>query len=375
MTHRMLLSSYFFHLLNPTTKTAPKVAPPTGGSGGVNADGVLIALGGLGVLVVLGLVAFAVLRMVQKKGDSDYEKNKFIPLRKWGWELALGEAEEAALLRGLQAWEGENKSLYLGHDEGTMTLYLPGRQVLVSLFLLADRFRALGAGADPAAVGRLVDELSAQEQPGVIAFSGSWFAVGTLDGMDHDAFLSKVRGVLTAGFDQGLPGSNGWYSDENYGRIDLRLVVEPSAEMQQLQAAGRYEEMSAAESKVKNVFLLNVGPLVGRYQRLRSEQPSLGPEDAIRTLLVDLLASPSPEHTWSRGQPPPTEAALLQASAAGRATLLPDSRPLKRSRAGTLPRARGGPAGSPDLPSEATRTGRNTWSAPRQRGSGHPARR
>ncbi|RYE82743.1 MAG: hypothetical protein EOO75_20245, partial [Myxococcales bacterium] len=154
-----LLQAVF--LLGPTTtKAAPRVvatasaAAKAGGENSASSEGIVIALGLLGVLIVLGLVGFVVLRVVQKKDDSEYAKNKFVPARRWGWEAGLSEADEAALLRGLEAWEKGDRSLYLGHEEGTMTLYLPGRQVLVSLWLLGERVRGLGAaGQDPAAVG------------------------------------------------------------------------------------------------------------------------------------------------------------------------------------------------------------------------------
>jgi hypothetical protein len=132
--------------------------------------------------------------------------------------------------------------------------------------------------------------------------------------MDNDAFLAKVRDTLTAGFDAGLPGGNGWYSDENYGRIDLRIIAEVPPEVQRLQDEDRFDRVPMVESRAKNVFLFNAAPLVGRYQKLRAEQPALSPEDTIRTLLHEALARPSTEHTWSRVKPSETEQRLLLAS-------------------------------------------------------------
>lgn len=309
--------------------TAPKAAgkavaaaSTAGSAGDGGGDGVVLALGALGVMIVLGLVAYVVLRLVRHTDDKEYEKNKFVAPRKWSWELSLSQAEEDALLAGLKAWETNERSVYLSHEDGTLTLYLTRRQVLVSLFLLAERVRAAGEGGrDPASVGRILDELSAQEQPGVIAFSEDWFSVGQLDGMDNDAFLSKVRDTLTAGLDSGLPGGNGWYSDENYGRIDLRLISEPSPAMRQLQAEEKFDQVPVEESKVKNVFLLNAGPLVWRYQRLREEQPALSPEGVIRNLLLETVESTRVDYTWSRGQANPVEQSLVRASIAGQATL------------------------------------------------------
>lgn len=322
----LLLTAY--HFGPTTTKAATKAAATAsaaakaGGENSSSSEGIVIALGLLGVLIVLGLVAFVVLRVVQKKDDAEYAKNKFVPARKWGWEQSLGEAEEAALLRGLQAWEKDGKGLNLGHEEGTASLYLPGRQVVVSLWLLADRFRGLGAaGQDPAAVGRLVDELAATPQPGVLAYPEEWFPVEQLDGMDKDAFIGRVRDLLNAGFDQGLPGSHGWYSDENYGRIDLKLLASPSDEARRLRDADQYEASVAAESKNLNVLLLTLAPLVGRYQAVRASEPAVSPDDVIRRLLGETLAQPGPDVTWSRVQASPTELALVQASAAGRSSL------------------------------------------------------
>lgn len=322
MNTLLLAAASFGPTATKATGKATAAAAAGSSSGGLNEDGVMIALGAFGVLLVLGLVGYVVLRMVQKKDDKEYEEKKFVPQRRWSWELGLSDAEEAALMQGLKAWENNERSLYLSHEDGTATLYLTGRQVLVSLFLLGERLRGLGAaGQDPAAVGRLLDELSAQEQPGVVSFSESWFAGGDVDGMNHDAFLSRVRDTLTAGFDGGLPGSNGWYSDENYGRIDLRMIADPSPEIHRLQAEERFDLIPVEESKVKNVLLFNVGPLAERYRRLRADQPALSPEGAIRNLLVETLSQKSPDFTWSRCQATPREVTLLQASAAGQTSI------------------------------------------------------
>ena len=208
---------------------------------------------------------------------------------------------------------GYNEPARTGRDKTSIMFNVRNRP--------GERVKALGAsGQSPASVRQLIEELSASPQPGVIAFAENWFAVGQLDGMDHDAFLSKVRDTLTRGFDQGLSGSQGWYSDENYGRIDLRLLAEPSDEARWRRDEQRVEAVAAAKSKTTNTLLLSVGPLVERYQKLRAEQPAVSPDDAIQTLLVELLAQSGPGFTWSRVQPSATELALVQSSAAGRSS-------------------------------------------------------
>ncbi|WP_394844872.1 hypothetical protein LZC95_48470 [Pendulispora brunnea] len=275
----------------------------------------------LGVVVAL-IVAFFVARsLMLGKMDSDYEKNKFVPVRQWAWEMQLSDAEEAAVMQGLEAFQNSGRSLYINHDEGIITLYEP--TVIISLFLFGTRFRALGpnALANPAAaVKHVFDGLLAREEPGVLFLQPNWYPE-EVDGMDNNQFTEEVRKVLESGSVAGLPGFDGWYSDENFGEIKLRILDQPSEAMHALRAADKYQEAEYAKSYAVNTMVIDLARVLARYRALRAARSDLAPPAALRIVLVDALSHSAPGIMWSKVTASPLQQAIVLASAEGRSTL------------------------------------------------------
>lgn len=271
------------------------------------------------IAVAVVVVGYIALRMLWSSDDRKADQEKFVPQRKWGWERGLSDAEEAALLQGLKAYEDAGASFNIGHRDGILSLYgdRPGR---VSLFLIAERFKALGAGAagDPAgAVKGLFEGFLAREEPGVLHLRKEWFPEGGVDGWDNDQFTEQARKVLDGGSAAGLQGLHGWYSDENVGVIHFGILARPGPELAALRDAGKFEESYAAESLYVNHLIVDLARTIDRYRALRAERAELAPPAALKIALVEIVNGKAPGVTWTRVPPQPEEEAIARASVEG----------------------------------------------------------
>jgi hypothetical protein len=275
----------------------------------------------MGWLIGIGVVVFIAYKLFGSKGaDKKYDAEKYVPPRKWGWERGLSQEEETALFRGLQAYESTGKSFYLGHAENLISFYEPPARV--SLPLLAERFKALGPAAvtDPvAAVKGLLDGFLAKEEPGVLHLRKDWFPKDGVDGWDHNQFTEEARKILDGGSSLGLSGLSGWYSDENYGVIHFGVLVGPSPELDALRAAGKYEQMQAAESIYKNNLVVDLSRVLDRYRALRAERAELAPQAALKIAMVEAVGGQYAATTWSRVPARADEESVVRASVEGQA--------------------------------------------------------
>ncbi|WP_394834984.1 hypothetical protein LVJ94_51640 [Pendulispora rubella] len=276
---------------------------------------------GLGIVAAL-VIGFFVLRSVMSsKMDSDYEKNKYVPLRRWAWEMQLSDAEEAALMQGLQAYEGAGNSLYINHEDALLKTY--ERPMVVSLFLLGARFRALGpnALANPAeAVKHLLEGFRAREESGVVHLQSPWFSE-EVDGMNNDQFTTEARKVLESGQMAGLDGFDGWSSDEITGEIRMRVLAHAPPAVNAVQGATPYDQEQYAKSYAINTLVLDLGRLLVQYRALRASRHDLAPPAALRIVLVETLSRSAPGIGWSQVTASPLQQAIVLASVEGRATL------------------------------------------------------
>jgi hypothetical protein len=271
------------------------------------------------VVVALVLVGFVALRVVQGSQEKKWAAEKFVPRRKWGWEKALGDAEEIALLQGLEAYEKAGARFNIGDRDGLLSLY-GDRPARVSLFLLGERFKALGPAAlgDPAgAVKGLIDGFLAREEPGVLHLRPEWFPEGGVDGWNNDQLTEEARKVLDSGSAAGLQGLHGWYSDENVGVIHLGILARPGPELSALRDAGKFEELQAAETLYVNHLVVDLARTIDRHRALRGERPELAPPAALKIALVEIVNAKAPGATWSRVPPHPDEVAIARASVEG----------------------------------------------------------
>ena len=212
-----------------------------------------IVLGIIAVVVVLvGLVLWWLLSGPDDELDGDDRDGDgdFAVHRKWGWEFALTEEQEKALMEGLRAYhKSKDGPVHVDGQGGQLMLFAP--QTVISLYLLATRFVALGPDAvsyPVSAVGRLVDEFADKEQPGVLHLRDDWFPAEGVDGMDRTAFADLVMDVLMNDRDQRV-SLGSWNGD------------------------GLVEAVVDAAGLGNNNLVLDLGRVLDQYVPARQAQP------------------------------------------------------------------------------------------------------
>jgi hypothetical protein len=297
------------------------------------------------LLIAGAVVLIGIVWLVMRRGGSVSDAERFAVSRRWGWELALTEAEETALMQGLRAYYDAGHSLFIQGEYGVLRVYAP--QALVSLHLLGERFRAMGAGAieQPApAVQRLMERLTAAEEPGVLHLAPAWLD-GTVDGMDRIKFVDAVREV---GAPVGTPEIVGWFSDEESGYMEVVVLDRKPAELvaaeeavdrqvtggpvttvtgaaKAIHDAGKPEFQEAywasqgEKSRHTNTLLVDLARVLAGYRQRRAAQPTIAVRDAVRATLTEMVGRGAPGVTWTRPPTPNQQQVLLSAIRAAHA--------------------------------------------------------
>ncbi|RZT15138.1 hypothetical protein EV649_5922 [Kribbella sp. VKM Ac-2569] len=228
------------------------------------------------VVVVVGLVLWWLLRGPDDDLDSDED---FAVPRKWEWEFQLTEEQEKALMEGLHSYHRSKDGPIAVHSEhADVTLFAP--YTVISLYLLADRFVALGPDAvsyPMSSVGRLLDECADQEQPGVLHLRHDWFPDEGADGMDTSAFADLVMDVLMQHPDRRVIRAS-WNGD---GLVEAAI-------------------RATDESRQDNRLALDLARVLEQYGAARQAQPQTPPLDLLRMILPRMVTSEIPGVLWIR---------------------------------------------------------------------------
>ncbi len=267
-------------------------------------------------VIVVGAVGYVAWRWHVKRVDreaAEYHREQLTPQRRFAWEDGLSVAEETALLRGIAAYEAAGSHCSVHHEKALLDVGL-GTSTIISLFRLAEQFRALGAPAlaDPiAAVKSLLDGIGSGSVPGGLRLQRDWFT-GELDSMNNDRFIDAARELLRVNDDERICS---WYSDENEGRIDLEISADRAA-LASIHG-GDYEKARAHRSRHVNVLVIDVGLAVAPYRQLRAAQPTLPPKEVLRRVLIALIQPGSAAILWSKVTASEREWAVALAAASG----------------------------------------------------------
>ncbi|MFC4006225.1 hypothetical protein ACFOY2_03255 [Nonomuraea purpurea] len=278
----------------------------------------------LGVIVVLVVGVALWWKFRDPLAGEDFYK--FHVERKWAWELILTDEQEQAFMAGLEAYDDE--STVCPHREaGVLRVYNPS--MVISLFLLAEQFAALGPGAaeDPAgAVRHLIDRAAAAETGGVLHLDDEWMDE-PVDGMDKYGFTGAMMNAARA---QGVDGDVGGYGDEDGGygmltilteepqhvramydeahshaapgeirnRLDVykAVIEEPEPEF----VAG-LERADAERSRFTNTLMYDYGRVLAGYRAMRPHMAYAEPSDVMSAVMARMLADGLPGITWTRG--------------------------------------------------------------------------
>lgn len=289
----------------------------------------LIVLGVIVALVVAGALWW---RFRDPLRGDDYDN--FAVRRQWDWEHRLSEAEETALMAGLRA----NGSVFVHDDYGVLLVRHP--PMLISLYVLADRFRALGPSAmnDPVSgVRHLISQAGAGESGGVLHLRENWLP-GEVDGMDKYGFRDAMSVAM---MNPAIEGSEGSYAHEDYGYgilvvhagpqresvvagyeeafrhdtgkpvrnyVDVARAVLEEPDPEFVAALGRAD---GEKSRHTNTLLIDYARVLDRYPAVRAQMPGADPADVLGVVITRLLAERVPGATWIR-EPMPEEEQLAQ---------------------------------------------------------------
>ncbi|MEU6714478.1 hypothetical protein ABZ897_23670 [Nonomuraea sp. NPDC046802] len=277
----------------------------------------------LGVIVVLVVGVALWWKFRDPLAGEDFYK--FYVERKWAWELILTEEQEQAFMAGLEAYDDES-TVYPHREAGVLRVYNPS--MVISLFLLAEQFAALGPGAagDPAgAVRHLIDRAAAAETKGVLHLDDEWMD-GPVDGMDKYDFTGAMMSATRA---QGVDGDVGGYGDEDGGfgmltilteepqhvramydeahshaapgeirnRLDVykAVIEEPEPEF----VAG-LERADAERSRFTNTLMYDYGRVLAGYRAMRPHMGYAEPSDVMSAVMARMLGDGLPGITWTR---------------------------------------------------------------------------
>lgn len=249
---------------------------------------VLVVVGGV---VVLGGGGLVVWKLVGSGGGGKGDgraKEQLVAQRKHDWELRMTDVQEAALLRGIQAYEDSGHSLYLSHDDALITFYEP--TMIVSLHRVTDAFLAAGpaAGADPVGFAKSTfDAFAAAEGPGVLHTRDGWY-MPPIDNLDHNGFTDLCFDTLSNPQPY-IEGSQGAYADENKGYIHVKL-----------QADGPM-----------NIFCADLGRVLALVHQARQSQPGAPLVNLVRPVLQGMARGEIAGGMWSRGAASPLELDLV----------------------------------------------------------------
>lgn len=235
------------------------------------------------ILGVIAAVAIAVVGLflwwASRGPDDDLDDSEdFAVARRWDWEVELTEEQDKALMEGLRSYhKSKDGPISLDGENAQVTLFAP--YTVISLYLLVQRFVALGPDAvsyPTSSVGRLLDECSDKEQPGVLHLRSDWFPDEGVDGLDSSAFSDLVMDVLM-------------------GHPDQRVARVSSNGDSLIEAAVR-----ADQGRDDNRLLLDLARVLEQYGEARQAQPQTPPIDLLRMVLPGMVASDVPGVLWIR---------------------------------------------------------------------------
>jgi len=276
----------------PAGKKAPDARAPAKKET-MDDDTAVVMLVVLGALVVLGgggVVAWKLLSASgggSGKGDGR-PPEPILPERKHDWEMRLAEPQEAAMLRGIQAYRDGGHSLYLSHGDALITFY--DRRMLVSLHRVTDAFLAAGpaAEADPVGVMRsMLDGFAAAEGPGALHIQKGWYAP-PIDGLDAQRFTDLCHDTLTRPQPY-IEGTQGSSADEGSGSMTLNVEV----------------------GGPLNTLCVDLRRALGPVQQARAAQPGAPLIELLRPVLQAMARGELPGAMWTRGGATPAEIDLV----------------------------------------------------------------
>jgi hypothetical protein len=269
----------------PATPAPAAKPPPADDNTGLIVGAVI------GGVLLLGGGVFIATRLLSSSGGGKGDGRPPEPLvaeRKHDWELRLTAEQEAAMLRGIQAWRDAGHSLYLGHSDAILSVYEPA--MLVSLHRLTDAFLAAGPQgmADPVGVMRgILDGFTAAESPGVLHLPMSWYTA-PIDGLDNLKFMNLCYETLTNPQPY-IEGSQGSYGDENKGCVTVNVQVDGPM----------------------NTICMDLGRVLGRVQEARQGNAAMPLIELVRPVLQAMARGQIPGATWTRGAGSPAEVDLV----------------------------------------------------------------
>ncbi|MEU6787964.1 hypothetical protein ABZ912_52980 [Nonomuraea angiospora] len=256
------------------------------------------------------------------RGEDFY---KFHVERKWAWELILDDEQERAFMAGLEAYD-EESTVYPHREAGALRVYDPS--MMISLFLLAEQFAAMGpqALADPAgAVRHLIGSAARSESGGVLHLDDGWMAE-PVDGMDKYDFTSAMMSATHA---QGVDGGVGGYGDEDGGYGMLTVLVEMPQHVARMyddahshaapgeirnrldvykavieepepEFVAGLESADAERSRFTNTLMYDYGRVLAGYRSMRPQMPHAQPSDVMSMVMARMLSDSLPGMTWTR---------------------------------------------------------------------------
>ncbi|TCC40152.1 hypothetical protein [Kribbella speibonae] len=233
----------------------------------------------LGVIAAAAIAVVAVVLWWASRSPDDLAgAEEYAVERKWEWEAQLTVEQEKALMEGLRSYNKSKDGPISVHSEhAEVMLFAP--HTVISLYLLADRFVALGPDAvsyPMSSVGKLLDECADKEQPGVLHLRDDWFPEEGADGMDTAAFADLVMDVLIQHSDRRVTGGS-WNGDS---LVETFVQADPNEQ--------------------PNRVAVDLARVFEQYGAAREAQPQTPPIDLLRMILPGMLMSEEPGVLWIR---------------------------------------------------------------------------
>jgi hypothetical protein len=202
--------------------------------------------------------------------------------------MRLAEPQEAAMLRGLQAYRDGGHSLYLSQSDALIYSYEP--TMLVSMHRVSEAFLAAGPGGETDPIGTMrsiLDGFAASEGPGVLHTRKGWYAP-PIDGLDHKRFSDVCYDGLTRPQPY-IEGTQGSGADENNGWMYVKVEV----------------------GSPLNTFCVDVRRVLAPVQQARAAQPGAPLIELVRPVLQAMARGELAGGMWTRGSATPAEIDLV----------------------------------------------------------------
>jgi len=159
------------------------------------------------LVVIIALVVALVIFAFRGKGTAAMERLHVE--RHHDWEKKLSEADEEALLGGLENWRDAGHDLVLYHEGGKIDVFQPS--MVVSLYALADAFakerdvaKIMNGYAAHEAHGAAMHLPESFSDKGFAAFAADVLSEPSVEGVER-AGTDELRGVMDVGVKSGGP--------------------------------------------------------------------------------------------------------------------------------------------------------------------------